>query len=147
MGKCPSPSGKGTRWVRMSSAARVGCSAVAGRKAVRHTLVSQHRPAVPGPGAENIRDRIGIEVCVIEQVVEVRTNLQFMAFPRQLYLLADRRIRIPNSRRTELIAPSFKLREEIDQCCGAGVVIVVRVVTQRPSDACPCSERTCRRDQ
>src|SRR6266568_9189346 len=88
-------------------------SAGAGRKAVRHTLVSQHRPAVPGTGVENIRDRIGIEVCVIEQVVEVRTNLQFVAFPRQLHLLADRRIRVPDSRRTKLIAAGFELREKI----------------------------------
>src|SRR6266699_5590291 len=106
-------------------------SAGARRKAVRHTLVSQHRPAVPGPGVENIRDRIGIEVYVIEQVVEVRTNLQFVAFPRQLLLLADRRIRVPDSRRTELIPTGFELREEIDQRRGAGGVVVDRVIPER----------------
>src|SRR6266436_165044 len=115
MGKCPSPSGKeraaSERVAQRELDVPAFLSAGARRKAVRHALVSQHRPAVPGPGTENIRDRVGIEVCVVEQVVEVRTNLQFVAFPRQLDLLADRRIRVPNSWRTELIAASFQLRE------------------------------------
>ena len=110
-------------------------SAGARCKAVRHTLVSQHCPAVPGPGVENIRDRIGIQVCVIEQVVEVRANLQFVAFPRQLHLLADRRIRVPDPWRTELIPTGFELREKIDQRRGAGVVVLRGTVAEGAPNA------------
>ena len=108
----------------------------------------QHGPSIPRSRIENVGGRIGVKVRMVEQVDEVRANLQFVAFPRQLDSLADGHVRVPDAWRAELIAAGFELGVKIDQRRSAGVVVLRSTVAEGAPNARTspkAAERSCER--